>query len=100
MDTLEREPIVACTTLGLKQSAESKEQIIFSIPNQSAVRIIVPRFPGSCIQSNTKENLSLNSGASISEFVGIWNKANIPLGLFNVLIFSNSEEVISKDFIF
>ena len=37
---------MACTTLGLKQSAEAPEQTMSVMPNQSASRMIVPRFPG------------------------------------------------------
>ena len=37
-------PIVACTVLGPNASAQCSEQNIFRMPNQSAIRMIVPRF--------------------------------------------------------
>lgn len=46
------EPIVLRTTLGLYGSTVSSANKIFWIPNQSAVRIIVPKLPGSLIPSS------------------------------------------------
>ena len=62
--TLAMLPIVACTTFGAKASAVSRLQMIVAMPNQSAMRIIVPRFPGSCTPSRTRHRLLANhSGA-------------------------------------
>ena len=51
-------PIVACTTLGLKQSAVVSEQTMSWMPNQSQRRMIVPRLPGSWMQSRAKVSAS------------------------------------------
>ena len=39
-------PIVACTTFGLYISAQSSLQMICDTPNQSAMRMIVPKITG------------------------------------------------------
>ena len=46
-ETRKTAPMPACTTLGLKRSAQSGEQTTCSTANQSAVRRMVPRLPGS-----------------------------------------------------
>ena len=47
--------MVACTTLGLKTSTVSGEANTASIPNQSAMRRMVPRFPGSRMPSSARK---------------------------------------------
>ena len=49
-------PIVACTTFGLNNSTVSGSANIPSIPNQSAIRIMVPRLPGSRIVSRARNS--------------------------------------------
>ena len=55
---------MACTTLGLYTSTVSLLQIISSMPNQSAMRMMVPRLPGSCTPSSTSVSLSASEGNS------------------------------------
>jgi len=69
------------------------------MPNQSAIRIIVPRFPGSLILSRIKLNsfcisslLKLNSGC--------FAIANTLFGVVNELIFFKSASLISEISIF
>ena len=55
--------MVARTVLGLKTSAVPVEQKYPSMPNQSAKRIMVPKFPGSCTSSNARHReLLITSG--------------------------------------
>ena len=39
--------MVDCTTLGLYRSAQPALHTTLPMPNQSAIRIMVPKFPGS-----------------------------------------------------
>ena len=60
--------------------------ITVSIPNASAVLIIVPIFPASCILSKISTFLPL----STNSFSGIPITANIPCGVFVSEILSNT----------
>src|SRR5436853_7006191 len=80
-------PIVACTTFGLYTSAQSSLQMICWTPNQSAVRMIVPRFPGSCIVSSTNETFCLTTGSLTKNF---FTTATTWLAVVNWEILSNS----------
>ena len=63
-----RLPIVLCTTLGLKQETEPSLQTMRLTPNQSAVRMMVPKFPGSCrwSRASVRGQLLLGSGKCLS----------------------------------
>ena len=63
-------PIVACTTFGFQQSAVSCEQKMFSMPNQSAILMIVPRLPGSCTPSSARTSRLSRYCRKMSEYAG------------------------------
>ena len=65
------EPIVACTTFGLKQSTLSCDAKIVPIPNQSASRMMVPRLPGSRRESRAIERGCEAIRAAICDFSGV-----------------------------
>lgn len=94
------EPMVACTTLGLYTSTVSSEQMIFLMPNQSAVRIIVPKLPGSWMPSNTKTKLCCSVCVSILAHCGIFIRAITSCGVVKLLIFSRLLSDVSWKFIF
>ena len=49
-------PIDACTAFGLKASAVPSPQNTVDMPNQCAMRMIVPKLPGSCIRSSARQS--------------------------------------------
>ena len=77
-------PIVACTTLGLYMSTVSVEARILSIPNQSAIRMMVPKLPGSRMESRARKSpLSLiRKGCSL----GFWTIASTGEGEVSIVI--------------
>ena len=78
--------MVLCNTLGLYQPAVSTDATICLIPNQSAVRIIVPKLPGSCIPSNNKVDVFLKSDKAVSFYfstkaitlLGVCSRLSLP----------------------
>lgn len=82
-------PIVACTTLGLKASTVPSLQNIVDMPNQSAMRIIVPRLPGSCILSSARHSSLLHIVVSVS-LLGIGKIPMTCCGCCRKLIFFSS----------
>ena len=78
--------MLACTTFELKQSTLEGEQTIWFKQNQSAVRIMVPKFPGSLTSSKARTK---SACLSISLEAEISNIARIPCGVFRPLICSN-----------
>ena len=85
-------PIVACTTLGLKASAVSGLQIMVLMPNQSAIRIMVPKLPGSWTPSRANTNCD---DMSVAEICGCCcsNTAITCWGACCRLAFCNSSSV-------
>lgn len=73
---------MACMVLGLYTSTVFCEQIICSMPNQSAKRIIVPRFPGSCTSSNARQSDWRTTSDSMYRMVV--RKWQVPVGEFSI----------------
>ena len=70
--------------LGLYTSTVFCEQIICSMPNQSAKRIMVPRFPGSCTSSNARQSDERTASGS-KVYCGCSKIASTCWGVFNKL---------------
>ena len=69
-------PIVACTTFGFNASAVPAVQTMLRMPNQSAVRMMVPRLPGSCTLSSARTSSAAGASERLADdTVGI---SNIP----------------------
>ncbi len=62
-----------------------REQIICSMPNQSAKRIMVPRFPGSCTSSNARQSDERTASGSKSILWLFENSRSTCWGVFNKL---------------
>lgn len=77
-------------------SAVVNEQMISFIPNQSAVRIIVPIFPGSCIVSSASIICEEDDSSLIDFASGFANTAKTGEGVLSVDIFliSSAESTI------
>ena len=88
-------PMVAWTVFGLYTSTVFGEQKICSIPNQSAKRMIVPRFPGSCTSSSARQSEWLITEASVS-YSGCSNTASTCWGVFNKLARERSSSDTSE----
>ena len=73
------EPIVACTVLGLYRSTVSGEHTTSRTPNQSAVRTIVPRLPGS--RTPSRASTTRPGEKSGSPHCGISHTASTPSGV-------------------
>ena len=70
--------------LGLYTSTVFWEQIICSIPNQSASRIIVPRFPGSWISSSARQR-DWRAKSGLNVYCGCSKTASTCCGVFSRL---------------
>ena len=60
-------PIVACTTFGFQASTVSSLQMMWSMPNQSAMRMMVPRLPGSWMPSRERRRGFFEEGGRRKE---------------------------------
>gem|GEM_PF-1110265 len=79
--------MVAWTTLGLNGSTVSLDTHMPEIPNQSAVRMMVPKLPGSESPSMASEKEAGGKGPGFSNgSSGMPMTARTPGGAFNVLI--------------
>ena len=84
-------PMVACTTLGLNASAVSLLQKISVMPNQSAIRMMVPRFPGFCTPSSANDNFPIGTTQlSVSFQSGMLKTASTSCGVCRKLTLRNS----------
>ena len=85
-------PIVACTTFGLYTSAVSGLHTMVSMPNQSAMRMMVPRLPGSCTPSSASTSFLLMLSAVSSSSVCL-KTASTCCGFCCKLVFVSSSSV-------
>ena len=90
MFTLAMLPIVACTTFGFRGSAHPSPRNMSSMPNQSAILIMVPRLPGSCTASSAMLNLWGKGREAFVMKSSTTNSARTDCGVFSKLALQSS----------